>query len=156
MTTTRHIIDITTDLIPGFEAEETSTAKSLAFDVLEWTYVPDSEDAITAADRVVEALITAGWRPTVEEPAAEHQEQPNADAPTDADTGGTSAEPSDAEIQAAAEEAEHHEQWGYDENGFPHCEWCKPGRGKHTRSVVPPLMAHQARAALVAAREVRS
>ena len=90
MTTTRHIIDITTDLIPGFEAEETSTAKSLAFDVLEWTYVPDSGDAITAADRVVEALIKAGWRPTVEAPAAEHHGEPNADDPTD------------AEVQAAA------------------------------------------------------
>ena len=74
MNTTRHIIDITADLVPGFEAEETSTAKSLAFDVLEWTYVPDSGDAITAADRVVEALINAGWRPTVEQTAAEHVE----------------------------------------------------------------------------------
>ena len=31
-------------------------------------------------------------------------------------------EPTDAEILAAAEESEYHEQWGYDENGFPHCE----------------------------------
>ena len=32
------------------------------------------------------------------------------------------AEPSDAEVRAAAEESERHEQWGYDENGFPRCE----------------------------------
>ncbi len=90
MTTTRRIIDITANLIPGYEAEETSEAKSIAYEILEWTYVPDSGDAITAADRVVEALIKAGWRPTVEEPAAEHHGEPNADAPTD------------AEVQAAA------------------------------------------------------
>ena len=91
MTTTRHIIDITANLVPSFEAEETSEAKSIAYEILEWTYVPDSGDAITAADRVVEALIRAGWRPTVEEPAAEHHGEPNADGPTD------------VEIQAAAE-----------------------------------------------------
>lgn len=45
---------------------------------------------ITAADRVVEALIKAGWRPTVEQPAAEHHDLPNADTP------------SDAEVEAAA------------------------------------------------------
>ena len=88
------------------------------------------------------------------EPAAERMgtERPGVE---NADTGGISAEPSDAEVQAAAEEAEHHEQWGYDENGFPHCE-CGASlvESKHTRSVVPPLMAHQARAALVAARKV--
>ncbi len=85
MTTTRRIIDITADLVPGFEAEETSTAKNIAYEILELTYVPDSGDAITAADRVVEALIKAGWRPTVEAPAAEHHGEPNADAPTDAE-----------------------------------------------------------------------
>ena len=84
MTTTRHIIDITADLVPGFEAEETSEAKNIAYEILERTYVPDSGDAITAADRVVEALIKAGWRPTVEEPAAEHVEGEQ-DAPTDAE-----------------------------------------------------------------------
>ena len=77
------------------------------------------------------------------EPAADHQEPPNADYPTD------------AEVQAAAEEAEDHEQWGYDENGFPHCE-CGASlvESEHDLGVVPSLMAHQARAALVAAREV--
>ena len=64
------------------------------------------------------------------------------------------AEPSDAEVRAAAEESEHHEQWGYDENGFPHCE-CGASlvESEHDLSVVPSLMAHQARAALVAARK---
>ena len=89
MTTTRHIIDITADLVPGFEAEETSEAKNIAYEILELTYVPDSGDAITAADRVVEALIKAGWRPTVEEPAAEHVD-------------GKQAGTTDAEIRAAA------------------------------------------------------
>lgn len=85
MTTTRHIIDITADLVHGFEAGETSDAKNIAYEILEWTYVPDSGDAIMAADRVVEALIKAGWRPTVEQPAAEHHELPDDDAPTDAE-----------------------------------------------------------------------
>ena len=91
MSTTRHIIDVTADLVPGFEAEETSEAKNIAYEILELTYVPDSGDAITAADLVVERLIKAGWRPTVEQPTAEHHELPNADAPTD------------AEVQAAGE-----------------------------------------------------
>lgn len=134
MTTTRHIIDITTDLIPGFEAEETSTAKSLAFDVLEWTYVPDSEDAITAADRVVETLIKAGWRPTVEEPAAEHQEQPNADAPTD------------AEVQAAARALDP-EAWETDLSE-------ERGADLHMIRGRRGLARVLARAALLAAREV--
>ena len=90
MTTTRHIIDITADLVHGFEAEETSEAKNIAYEILELTYVPDSGDAITAADRVVEALINAGWRPTVEEPAAEH-------------VNGKQDAPTDAKIQAAGE-----------------------------------------------------
>ena len=64
------------------------------------------------------------------------------------------AEPSDAEVRAAAEEAENHEQWGYDKNGFPHCE-CGASlvESEHDLGVVPSLMAHQARAALVAARK---
>lgn len=90
MTTTRHIIDITADLAPGFEAEETSEAKNIAYEILERTYVPDSGDAITAADRVVEALIKAGWRPIVEEPAAEHVE-------------GEQAGLTDAEVEAVAD-----------------------------------------------------
>lgn len=87
------------------------------------------------------------------DPAAEHMEGERP-ARTNADVSRISAEPSDAEVQAAAEEAERHEQWCYDENGFPHCE-CGASlvESEHTRSVVPPLMAHQARAALVAARE---
>ena len=47
MTTTRRIVDITANLIPGFEAEETSEAKSIAFDALEDRFIPDSGDAIT-------------------------------------------------------------------------------------------------------------
>ena len=64
-------------------------------------------------------------------------------------------EPTAAEVLAAAEESEHHEQWGYDENGFPHCE-CGASlvESEHDLSVVPSLMAHQARAALLAARKV--
>ena len=84
------IIDITADLVPGCESEETSEAKNIIYEILERTYVPDFGDAITAADRVVEAFIKAGWRPTAKEPAAERTqpEQP---------------EPTDAEVQAAAE-----------------------------------------------------
>lgn len=139
MTTTRHIIDITTDLVPGFEAEETSTAKSLAFDVLEWTYVPDSGDAITAADRVVEALIKAGWRPTVEEPAAEHQEQPNADDPTD------------AEVRAAAEALDGH-SWMTDPDEGSLCA-CGEVLAPSLEYAGDAYRSHIARAALVAARK---
>ena len=102
MTTTRHIIDITADLVPGFEAGETSDAKNIAYGILEYDHIPDSGDAIHAADLVVEALIEAGWRPTVEEPAAEHVEGERLGV-ENADTGDTSAEPTDAEIRAAAE-----------------------------------------------------
>ena len=85
------IIDTSTQgLPPGYETEETSQAKNTAYEILEYDYIPDSGDAITAADRVVEALIKAGWRPTVEEPAAEHVE-------------GEQAGPMDAEVRAAAE-----------------------------------------------------
>lgn len=77
------------------------------------------------------------------EPTAEHQEPPNADGPTD------------AEVRAAAEESEYHERWGFDENGFPHCE-CGASlvESEHDLGDVPSRMAHQARAALLAAREV--
>ena len=78
-----------------------------------------------------------------DQPAADHQEPPNADDPTD------------AEVRAAAEEAEYHEQWAYDEDGFPHCE-CGASlvESEHDLDVVLSLMEHRARAALVAAREV--
>ena len=128
MTTTRHIIDITADLVPGFEAEETSEAKSIAYEILEWTYVPDSGDAITAADHVVEALIRAGWRPTVEAPAAEHHDAPNADAPTD------------AEIKAAAEAIAR--------CTFPDKGWWELSPWKREYNT------KRARAALVAAKKV--
>ena len=64
------------------------------------------------------------------------------------------AEPSAAEVQAAVLEIEQHEQWGYDEDGFPHCE-CGASlvESEHDLGVVPSLMAHQARAALLAARK---
>ena len=77
-----------------------------------------------------------------DQPAADHQEPPNADDPTD------------AEVRAAAEEAANHEQWVYDENWFPHCE-CGASlvESEHDLGVVPSLMAHQARAALLAARK---
>lgn len=125
MTTTRHIIDITADLVPGFEAAETSEAKNLAFDVLEYRFIPDSGDAIDAADLVVEALIKAGWRPTVEEPAAEHVE-------------GEQAGPTDAEVRAAARAL----------IDFDGSNWDSLGpAGRKTYS-------NAARAALVAARKV--
>jgi hypothetical protein len=137
MTTTRHIIDITADLVPGFEAEETSEAKNIAYEILEYDHIPDSGDAITAADLVVEALIKAGWRPTVEETAAEHHELPNADAPTD------------AEVQAAAESlhpglftlSDFH--YGIEFDNFP------KDRPYHQEEAL-----EEARAALLAAREV--
>ena len=74
---------------------------------------------------------------------------------TNADTSRISAEPSDAEVWAAAEEAEYHEQWVYDEDGFPHCE-CGASlvESEHDLGVVPSLMAHQVRAVLLAARKV--
>ena len=83
----RHIIDITNGNPAGYEADETSQAKDLIFDVLEDQFISDYVDAILATDIVVEALIKAGWRPTVE----------------NADTGDTSAEPSDSEIEAVAD-----------------------------------------------------
>ena len=63
-------------------------------------------------------------------------------------------EPTDAEILAAAEESEYHEQWGYDENGFPHCE-CGASlvESEHDLGVAPSLTAHQTREALLAARK---
>ena len=63
-------------------------------------------------------------------------------------------EPTGAEIRAAAEEAERHEQWDYEEDGFPHCE-CGASlvESEHDLGVVPSLMAHQAREALLAARK---
>lgn len=93
--------------------------------------------ALNLAGDLIQELIDLRDQPT-----AEHQEPPNADDPTD------------AEVRAAAEEAENHEQWGYDENGFPHCE-CGAilVESEHDLGVVPSLMAHQARAALVAARK---
>ena len=63
-------------------------------------------------------------------------------------------EPTGAEVRAAAEESERHEQWGYDEDGFPRCE-CGASlvESEHDLGVVPSLMAHQAREALLAARK---
>lgn len=132
MTTTRHIIDITANLVPGFEAEETSEAKNIAYEILEYDHIPDSGDAITAADRVVEALIKAGWRPTVEEPAAEHME-------------GEQAAPTDAEIQAAAEGINDYEG-GVD--GGVSLAW------DDLSALLQQHYLGTARAALVAAREV--
>ena len=132
MTTTRRIVDISThDLPAGYEASETSEAKAVAFDHLEGVYISDSGEAITAADRVVEALIEAGWRPTVEAPAAERHEPSNADAPTD------------AEIEAAARAVYETRDDPYDDT-----EW-----GELT-SVDRERWECYARVALPAAREV--
>ena len=71
-----------------------------------------------------------------------HHGEPNADDPTD------------AEVEAAAEEYERHEQWGFEEDGLPHCECGETLiESEYTRSVVPSLKRHGARAALVTARK---
>ena len=80
----------------------------------------------------------------VERLSAEHQELTLPDI----------AEPSAAEVWAAAEESEYHEQWDYDENGFPHCE-CGASlvESEHDLGVAPSMTAHQTREALLAARK---
>ena len=150
MTTTRHIIDITANLVPGFEAEETSEAKSIAYEILEWTYVPDSGDAITAADRVVEALIKAGWRPTVEEPAAERMQGERLGV-GNADVSQISAEPSDAEVRAAAEALDGH-SWMTDPDEGSLCA-CGEVLAPSLEYAGDAYRSHIARAALVAARK---
>lgn len=132
---TRRIIDTSTeDLHPGYETGETSQAKNTAYEILEYDYIADSGDAITAADRVVEALIKAGWRPTVEEPAAEHHGEPNADDPTD------------AEVEAAAR-ATYRCDWSKDGFQDPECVWDEEGPEYRQ------LYLDEARAALEAARK---
>lgn len=76
---TRKIVD--TDAPFGYEVAETSEAKDIAMDRIQgvidhalWlgNVVDEDEvdmqghDAISVADEIVEALIEAGWRPTVE------------------------------------------------------------------------------------------
>lgn len=76
----RVVID--TSAPKGWEAQETTDAKNLVMDAVQealdhvfWmsgaeepddTRKLEGHDAISVADRVVEALIEAGWRPTEE------------------------------------------------------------------------------------------
>jgi hypothetical protein len=72
------IIDVSAS--EGYEVAETTEAKNIAMDIIQdvidhcfWlndAEEPDDlkemqdQDAISAADKIVEALIKAGWRPT--------------------------------------------------------------------------------------------
>ena len=55
----------------GYEVEEITHAQDIAYDIIQdaydWLGVgvgEDYADSIAVADRIVEALIAAGWRPT--------------------------------------------------------------------------------------------
>lgn len=72
-------------------------------------------------------------------------------ARTNADISGTSAEPSDAEIEAAALEFDRHEQFLYGDDDQPRCECGFRLEEAPNGTPVPSLRMHQARAALVAA-----
>ena len=74
--------------------------------------------------------------------AAEHQEPPNADDPTD------------AEVRAAAVEFEQHEQFWYDDDDQPRCECGFRLEESPNGDPIPSLQIHQARAGLLAARKV--
>lgn len=74
---------IDTDAPEGYEIAEVSDAKNLAMDIVQdvidhvfWLNGAEEPDdmrkmeghhSIRAADKIVEALITAGWRPTEDE-----------------------------------------------------------------------------------------
>ena len=77
-----------------------------------------------------------------DQPAAEHQEPPNADDPTD------------AEVRAAAVEFEQHEQFWYDDDDQPRCECGFRLEESPNGDPIPSLQIHQARAGLLAARKV--
>ena len=99
------------------------------------------------SDTDYEADIEAGikaiaWARDMFQPAAEHHEPPNADAPTD------------AEVDAAALEFEQHEQFWYGDDDQPRCECGFRLEESLNGNPIPSLRMHQARAALVAAREV--
>ena len=64
------------------------------------------------------------------------------------------ADPTDAEIEAAALEFEQHEQFWYGDDDQPRCECGFRLEEAPNGSPVPSLQMHQARAALVAARKV--
>lgn len=63
-------------------------------------------------------------------------------------------DPTDAEIEAAALEFERHEQFLYGDDDQPRCECGFRLEEAPNGTPVPSLRMHQARAALVAAREV--
>ena len=64
-----------------------------------------------------------------------------------------SAEPSDAEIEAAALEFEQHEQFWYGDDDHPRCECGFRLEESLNGNPIPSLQMHQARAALIAARK---
>lgn len=84
-----------------------------------------------------DAIIAAGWRPP---------------APDSEPGEGEQAEPTDAEIEAAAVEFEQHEQFWYGDDDHPRCECGFRLEESLNDSPIPSLQMHQARAALVAAR----
>ena len=64
------------------------------------------------------------------------------------------AEPSDAEVRAAAVEFEQHEQFWYDDDDQPRCECGFRLEESPNGNPIPSLQMHQARAGLLAARKV--
>ena len=66
------------------------------------------------------------------------------------------ADPTDAEIEAAAVEFEQHEQFWYDDDDQPLCECGFRFEESPNGNPIPSFQMHQARAALVAARKARS
>ena len=64
------------------------------------------------------------------------------------------AEPSDAEVRAAAVEFEQHEQFWYDDDDQPRCECGFRLEESPNGDPIPSLQIHQARAGLLAARKV--
>lgn len=66
------------------------------------------------------------------------------------------AGPTDAEIEAAAVEFEQHEQFWYGDDDQPRCECGFRLEEFMNGNPIPSFQMHQARAALVAAREVAS
>ena len=76
--------------------------------------------------------------------------------PADDHVEGEQADPTDAEIEAAALEFEEHEEFWYGDDDQPRCECGFMLEEALNGSPMPSLQMHQARAALVAAREVTS
>lgn len=58
----RNVIDITA--LPGYEVEEVSAAKTEAVDIMHQEMIEEGNDFLHIGDRIVESLISMGWRPT--------------------------------------------------------------------------------------------